>query len=96
MARLEDHCAESAEVVGESYNELHKWLDEFAGSEGYGFKHRRKRHHERGIQQAIELFGEKAGDVTRQHIITDLKEEGWTEKDRFPKDEEDYVKMGLF
>jgi hypothetical protein len=25
-----------------------------------------------------------------------LKEEGWTEKDHLRKDEEDYVKMGLF
>ena len=38
----------------------------------------------------------QAGPVARQHIITDLKEEGWTEDDPFPRDEEHYVKMGLF
>jgi hypothetical protein len=42
------------------------------------------------------LFGEAAGPVARQHIITDLKEEGWTEADHFPTDEQDDVKMGLF
>jgi len=59
-------------------------------------RHRRKRHHEQGIQKAIELFGDKAGDVARRHIISDLKTEGWTERDPFPKDEAYYVRMGLF
>jgi hypothetical protein len=54
------------------------------------------RHHEAGIQEAIRLFGEKAGQAARQHIISDLKEEGWTGNDPFPKDEEHYVTMGLF
>jgi len=44
----------------------------------------------------VELFWEKAGEVARQHIISDLKEEGWTETDPFPKDQWDYVDMGLF
>ena len=44
----------------------------------------------------VELFGEEAGKVARQHIISDLKEEGWTENDPFPRDERDYVDMGLF
>lgn len=84
------------EAFGGPFSEVHRWLDGFAGSAEYGYKHRRKRHHAKGIQQAIELFGEKAGEVARQHIITDLKEEGWTEKDRFPRNEDDYMKMRLF
>ena len=46
-------------------------------------------------QGQVELFGEEAGKATRQHIISDLKEEGWTENDPFPMDEKDYVEMGL-
>lgn len=46
--------------------------------------------------EAIKLFGDKAGKAARQHIISDLKEEGWTENDHFPKDEREYVMMGLF
>ena len=34
--------------------------------------------------------------AARQHIISDLKEEGSTENDPFPMDEKDYVEMGLF
>jgi hypothetical protein len=70
-------------------------MGEFMGK-GLGAKHRRKRHHEAGIRQAVTLFGEDAGKAARQHIVPDLKDEGWTENDPFPRDEEHYVKMGLF
>jgi hypothetical protein len=96
MSTFEKHCEESLRLFGNPYDEVHNWLDEFQGTPEYKMRHRRKRHHEAGIRQAIELFGEEAGKVARQHIISDLKEEGWTEKDHFPKDETDYVKMGLF
>jgi len=43
-----------------------------------------------------ELFGEEAALAARQHILSDLKQEGWTENDHFPRDEADYEKMGLF
>jgi len=96
MSSFENHCQESFNLCGQPYEEIHLWLDEFAGKPPYGMRHRKKRHHEAGIKQAIELFGETAGKVARQHIISDLKEEGWMEKDHFPVDEADYVKMGLF
>ena len=50
----------------------------------------------KGVQQIIDRYGEAAGRAATQHIMIDLREEGWTENDRFPKDEADYVKMGLF
>ena len=96
MARFEQHCEESELLFGAPYEEVHRWLDAFAGSPEYGYRHRKKRHHAAGIRQATELFGEGAGPVARQHIITDLRDEGWTEQDHFPKDEADYVRMGLF
>lgn len=87
---------ESEELFGKSYEEVHLWLDEFAGTEKYKMRHRRIRHHKAGIQEAIKLFGEESGAVAKQHIISDLKEEGWTESDPFPLDEQHYVKMGFF
>jgi hypothetical protein len=96
MPRFEEHCAESLHLLGKPFEEVHRWLDEFAGTPEYGYRHRRKRHHEAGIREAMALFGLEAGEVTRRHIISDLKEEGWTEQDHFPLDEADYVKMGLF
>jgi len=93
---FEQHCEESQRLFGKPYPEVHRWLDHFMGTEKYGWRHRRVRHHEAGIQQAVKLFGEEAGLVARQHIISDLKEEGWKESDPFPKDEQHYLKMGLF
>ena len=96
MSTLIAHCQESLEKFGAPYEEVHLWLDEFQGTEPYRMRHRRVRHHEAGIQEAVRRFGEAAGPVARQHIISDLKEEGWTEQDPFPRDEAHYVRMGLF
>lgn len=96
MSRFEKHCEESEKLFGERFEEVHLWLDAFAGTEEYGMRHRKKRHHEEGIRQVIELFGKTAGKAAREHIISDLEEEGWTERDSFPENEEDYVKIGLF
>lgn len=93
---FEQHCEESRRLFGRACEEVHRWLDEFMGTKEYGWRHRRVRHHEAGIQQAVVLFGEQAGQVAKQHIISDLKEEGWTETDPFPRDEQHYVNMGLF
>jgi uncharacterized protein YcaQ len=86
MSKFEDHCNESIALFGKPYEEVHLWLDEFHTSEQYKMRHRRVRHHEAGIKEAIGLFGEEAGPVARQHIISDLKQEGWTEQDPFPRD----------
>jgi hypothetical protein len=96
MSTFEKHCEESARLFGQAFEEVHRWLDEFQGTPEYGMRHRRVRHHEAGIQEAINLFGETAGQVARQYIISDLKEEGWTEKDPFPQNEQDFVRIGFF
>jgi hypothetical protein len=96
MSTFEKHCEESIRIFGQPFEGVHRWLDEFQGTPQYGMRHRRVRHHEAGIQEAIKLFGEKAGQVARQHIISDLKEEGWTETDSFPEDEHDFVRIGFF
>jgi hypothetical protein len=96
LATFEKHCEDSIKSLGKPYEEVHKWLDEFFRTPEYGARHRRKRHHEQGIREVVRLFGEEAGVAARIHIVTDLKEEGWTEQDPFPRDEKHYVVMGLF
>ena len=83
-------------LFGKTYEEVHLWLDEFAGTKEYGYRHRKVRHHEEGIRRAAELFGADAVRAARQHIISDLRLEGWTENDPFPKDEADYIRIGFF
>jgi hypothetical protein len=46
MARFEAHCGESIRLFGQPYEEVHRWLDAFAGSPEYGFRHWKKRHHD--------------------------------------------------
>ena len=94
--KFEAHCLESIILFGEPFKEVHLWLDEFMGAPGIGARHRRKRHHRAGLEEARRLFGDRAAEAARQHIISDLKMEGWQETYHFPVDENDYVRMGLF
>ena len=96
MSTFEAHCQESIDRFGQPFAEVHRWLDAFSGTKPYGMRHRRVRHHEAGIREAVRLFGADAGPVAHQHIISDLKEEGWTEQDPFPRNEAEYVEMGLY
>ena len=97
MPSFKEHCEDSEKLFGQPYKEVHRWLDEFAGSDRYGMRHRKLRHHEAGIAEVRKRFGEEASKAARQHIVSDLRMEGWRpDVDRFPKDEADYVRMGLF
>ncbi len=96
MPSFEQHCAESIVLFGKPYGEVHRWLDEFAGKPPYGMKHRKKRHHQQGVEEVRKQWGDEAAAAARQHIISDLKMEGWTEEHPFPRNEREYVLMGLF
>ena len=87
LSKFDQHCHDSLLRFGQRFEEVHRWLDEFAGRPPYGMRHRQVRHHEAAVRGARALFGEVAAEAVRQHIIADLKEEGWTETDPFPQDE---------
>jgi hypothetical protein len=93
---FEEHCIESEKLFGKTFSEIHQWLDEFAGKPPHGMRHRKFRHHEVGILEIQQLFGVEAAKAARQHIISDLKEEGWTENDPFPTSELHYIQIGFF
>ncbi len=94
--KYEEHCQECTLKLGKPFGEVHRWLDAYAGTRQYGMRHRRKRHHQAGLREVRHLFGEAAVEAARLHILSDLKEEGWKEDDPFPRDENHYVKMGLY
>ena len=96
MPSFDEHCAESIQLFGEPFGKVHKWLDEFAFQPPYGMRHRKKRHHQAGIEEVRKLWGDKAAAAARQHIISDLKMEGWTTGHPFPKTEQEYVALGFF
>ena len=96
MPSFEQHCAEANATFGAPYEEVHRWLDEFAGQPPLGMRHRRLRHHQAGIEEVRRLWGDTAAEVARQHIVADLRLDGWTPMHPFPRNERDYVQMGLF
>jgi hypothetical protein len=49
---FEEHSKECHDKLGEKYEDVHRWLDEYACSAKYGMRHRRARHHQAGIGEA--------------------------------------------
>ena len=96
MPSFEQHCEESVRLFGEPYEQVHRWLDEFAGRPPHGMRHRKFRHHQAGIDEVRRRWGDKAAVAAKAHIIADLRMEGWMEGWPFPRDEREYVRMGLF
>ena len=78
MPSFPQHCTETTVLLGEPFEEVHRWLDEFAGQPPHGMRHRKRRHHLAGIDQVRKLWGDQAAKAARLHIIADLKQEGWT------------------
>ena len=73
MPSFEQHCEESIQLFGEPFEEVHRWLDEFAGKPPHGMRHRKFRHHEAGIEMVRRQWGDTAAAAARAHIIADLK-----------------------
>ncbi len=96
MPSFLQHCTETTAKLGKPFEEVHRWLDEFAGKPPHAMRHRKLRHHLAGIEEARKLWGDQAAEAARHHIIADLKQEGWTTNHPFPRDEQHYRQMGLF
>ncbi len=94
--KFEEHCLESEMAFVERFEEVHTWLDAFAGTPGVGMRHRKFRHHKKGIEQVRVMYGDKAALAAKLHIISDLMEEGWKNGDPFPVDEDDYDRIGFY
>ena len=93
---FEKHCDEAHNTWGEPFEQVHHWLDEFAGQPPWGSRHRKFRHHLAGVSEVRARWGEVAAQAALQHIEADLRQEGWKTGDPFPKDERDYVRMGFW
>jgi CBS domain-containing protein len=81
---LETHCKNTARELGQSYIEIHLWLDEFAraysqtfyGYETTTFEHRKFRHHREGIDEAVIKFKSKyPEDIVKKVCENHLKDD---------------------
>jgi hypothetical protein len=71
MAPLAQHNEDCARFLGEPFENVNRWIDEYFAQ--YGPTHRRFRHHREGVEQAHELFGERGGIAAAIHILRDCR-----------------------
>jgi hypothetical protein len=95
MPSFKAHCEQAELTFGRPFEEVHLWLDEFAGKPPFGMKHRHLRHHLQGVEEVRRMWGDTAADAAKQHIEADLAMEGWTPRDQFPRSSEHYRALGL-
>ena len=69
MAHWDDHCRDCYRLLGDRYENVNQWMDELFRK--YGPRHRRHRHHWRGVVEAKRLFGEAGAKAAIVHIVRD-------------------------
>jgi hypothetical protein len=68
---LAQHKRDCLQWLGEDFENVHLWLDEYMATAGA--KHRRFRHHREGIAQARTLFGPRADLAATIHVLRDCR-----------------------
>jgi len=69
MAKFEEHCEDCIRELGEPFSNVHIWLDEYFILLRH--KHREIRHHQEGVQEIREMWGDKAASAAEIHIKRD-------------------------
>jgi hypothetical protein len=75
VATVAEHKKDCIQYLGEPFEEVHKWLDEFAVRYPvhiFDDQHRKYRHHKVGVEQVRKLWGDRAAMAAELHIIRDL------------------------
>jgi hypothetical protein len=78
MARIKDHCEDCKLLIGEPFEEIHAYLDQYAEifqTAVFGEYHRTFLHNKAGINTANYLFGHRAGKAAELHVIRDYVEQ---------------------
>lgn len=71
MASLAQHNGDCTKFLGEPFENVNLWIDEFFAQ--YGPAHRRFRHHREGVEEARELFGDRGAVAASIHILRDCR-----------------------
>jgi hypothetical protein len=71
MASLSQHNSDCERFLGESFENVNRWIDEYFAL--YGPHHRKFRHHREGIEQARDLFGDRGAVAAAIHILRDCR-----------------------
>ena len=96
MPEIEIHIHYCQMKLGKGFTKVHLWLDEFCGKEPWGTRHRHLRHHQEGIEEVRQKWGEHAARAAEFHIRQDLELEDWPSDDPIPANSDEYRKSGLW
>jgi len=69
MASEEEHGQDCVAELGEPFEFVHAWLDEL--SKTLGTAHRFERHHDEGVEEVRERWGDRAAEAAVIHIKRD-------------------------
>ena len=72
--RRKDHVTRCEKMIGNGFNEVHAWLDEYAKQyppDKYDAYHRHFRHHKEGIDEVMKKWGPEAALAAALHIYDD-------------------------
>jgi hypothetical protein len=72
MASLAQHNKDCVKFLGEPFESVNRWVDEYFSQ--YGPAHRRFRHHREGIEEARALFGDRGATAAAIHILRDCRQ----------------------
>ena len=74
MASIKTHIEDCENILGEGFEHVHRYLDEFAKRWNpmiYLEYHRQFRHHAKGVEEVKKKWGEYAEKAAKVHIIRD-------------------------
>lgn len=71
MAHWKEHVKDCKERLGNGWEVVHRWLDEFAGIYWPWMGHRTHRHHLEGIEECRKKWGDEAAKAAEIHIQKD-------------------------
>lgn len=75
MAYIFQHKQDCVKELGESFEEVHLWLDEYSEKLPVNIfqdQHRKHRHHKGGIEKVREMWGDQAARAAEIHILRDM------------------------
>lgn len=70
MPSFAKHCSECEDKLGCGYDYVHKWLDAYAAT--HFPQHRHFRHHEEGVEEVRQMWGDMAAKAAKTHIMSDM------------------------
>ena len=66
------HCEDCIKALGEPFEQVHKWMDGLFDYRTKQLRHRIFRHNRKGIEEVRKMWGDKAAEAARRHIIVDF------------------------